>query len=88
MDTIPGFDYWDFTERLETTGWGINLKVGIIAWPVDWLRIGAAVHTPTYYYGLNDKWYTTTEARLGPDFNRKAHQQVNIIIPLAPHYAL
>lgn len=72
MDTIPGFDYWNFTERLETTGWGINLKLGIIAWPVDWLRLGAAVHTPTYYYGLSDKWYTTTEARLGPDFNRKS----------------
>ncbi len=71
-DTIPGFNYWNFTERVETRGWGINLKLGVIAWPVDWLRVGAALHTPTHFYGLRDIWYTSTEAQLGPDFNRKS----------------
>jgi hypothetical protein len=70
-DTISGFDYWSFKERVETRGWGVNLKLGVIVWPVDWLRLGVAMHTPTYFYGLSDTWYTTTEARLGPDFNRK-----------------
>jgi hypothetical protein len=70
-DTIPFFDNWNYSETLETRGWGINLKLGIIAWPVDWLRVGAAFHTPTYYYGLKDIWYTSTDAQLGPDYNRK-----------------
>jgi len=70
-DTIAFFDEWNYRETLETRGWGINLKLGAILWPVDWLRIGAAFHTPTYYYGLNDVWYTSTDARLGPDYNRK-----------------
>lgn len=70
-DTIPGFNYWNFKERVETKGWGVNLKLGVIAWPVDWLRLGVALHTPTYFYGLNDTWYTTTEAQLGPDYNIK-----------------
>lgn len=70
-DTIPGFDYWNFTENLETRGWGINLKLGVIAWPLDWLRVGVAFHTPTYFYGLQDTWYTSTDAKLGPDYNRR-----------------
>jgi hypothetical protein len=70
-DTIAFFDEWNYRETLETHGWGINLKLGAILWPVDWLRIGAAFHTPTYYYGLKDVWYTSTDAQLGPDYNRK-----------------
>lgn len=70
-DTIPFFDEWNYNETRETRGWGINLKVGVIAWPIDWLRVGAAFHTPTYFYGLKDVWYTSTDAQLGPDYNRK-----------------
>lgn len=70
-DTIPFFDNWNYNETRETRGWGINLKLGVIAWPVDWLRVGAAFHTPTYFYGLKDVWYTSTDAQLGPDYNRK-----------------
>jgi hypothetical protein len=70
-DTIPGFDYWTYKESLTTKGWGINLKLGIIAWPLDWLRVGAAFHTPTAFYELTDYYKTTTEAKLGPDYNAK-----------------
>ena len=70
-DTIPGFEEWSYTEHLDTRGWGINLKLGIIAWPVEWLRLGAAFHTPTLYYGMNDIWYTSTESRLDGYVNRK-----------------
>jgi hypothetical protein len=33
----------------ETTGSGVNLKVGAIYRPVSFLRLGLAIHTPTYY---------------------------------------
>jgi hypothetical protein len=40
------------------SGWGVNGKLGVIVKPLQWLRFGAAVQTPTYYrlsesdYGL------------------------------------
>ncbi|NOU48862.1 MAG: hypothetical protein HOO86_17630 [Bacteroidales bacterium] len=70
-DTIPGFDSWSYTEDLESTGWGVNLKLGVIAWPVEWLRLGAAFHTPTLYYGMQDSWRTTTESNLDGPYYRK-----------------
>ncbi len=63
-DTIPDFKSWSITERLATSGWGINLKLGAIVKPTDWLRIGAAFHTPTYYWSMSDTWSTTTTADL------------------------
>ncbi|MBL7882733.1 MAG: hypothetical protein JNL69_01590 [Bacteroidia bacterium] len=46
-DTIAGFKSFSFTNTLNTEGRGVNFKVGAIFMPVDWLRVGAAVHTPT-----------------------------------------
>jgi len=62
-DTIATFDNWSVTEDLYTRGMGVNFKIGAIVRPVDWLRIGAAFHTPTYYWGMRDTWstYTTSE---------------------------
>ena len=42
-------DVFDFNENYEANGTGINLKVGAIYRPVEMLRIGFALHTPTYY---------------------------------------
>ena len=47
------FKYMHFTERLSTSGTGINLKLGAIIKPSDYFRFGLALHTPTYYQ-LND----------------------------------
>ncbi len=63
-DTIPYFDNWSTTENLTTTGWGINLKIGAIIKPIDWLRIGASFHTPTYYWSMSDNWITNTTSYL------------------------
>jgi long-subunit fatty acid transport protein len=43
-------------EILETRGSGFNFKLGAIARVNDWLRLGAAFHTPTYYSNMEDKW--------------------------------
>jgi len=63
-DTIPQFDDWSVTEYLSTTGMGVNFKIGVIVRPIDWLRIGAAYHTPTYYWGLTDNWNTYTTSNV------------------------
>lgn len=49
------FDYAAYTEELKTSGVGLNLKAGIIFKPMESLRLGLAVHSPTYY-SLEDKY--------------------------------
>jgi hypothetical protein len=41
------------------SGWGVNGKLGIIVKPIQWLRIGAAIQTPTVYrLNEHDNGYT------------------------------
>lgn len=46
-DTNPFFNELQFNENLQTSGTGINLKIGAIYIPVHPVRLGLAVHTPT-----------------------------------------
>ncbi len=48
-------------EYIQTKGRGINLKFGTIVRVTNWLRLGAAYHTPSAYK-LTDKWEVSTEA--------------------------
>lgn len=57
------FKYFTVDEYLSTTGVGINLKLGVIVKPVDQLRIGLALHTPTLY-NVKDMYATTITADL------------------------
>lgn len=56
-------NYWLQEETFSTTGWGVNGKLGIIAYPARWIRLGASFHTPTRY-DLTDTWRTETEAHI------------------------
>ncbi|HVZ55183.1 MAG TPA: hypothetical protein VG870_00875 [Chitinophagaceae bacterium] len=49
------FNYAAFSDHLKTTGVGVNLKAGILYKPADFLRLGLAFHSPTYY-SLEDKY--------------------------------
>ncbi|MFC2111224.1 OmpP1/FadL family transporter [Bacteroidota bacterium] len=48
-DTIQGFKSFTVYDNLETKGSGFNFKFGMIYRINDWVRVGAAVHTPTFY---------------------------------------
>lgn len=48
---------YGFNQRLETWGTGLNAKFGLIYKPIESLRLGVAVHTPTYYH-LHDSYDT------------------------------
>ncbi|MBK9733743.1 MAG: hypothetical protein IPO92_01745 [Saprospiraceae bacterium] len=48
-DEIATFDNLEFTERLNTSGVGINFKAGFTYKPTNILRFGAAFHSPTWY---------------------------------------
>lgn len=62
-DTIKNFKSFAYSQDLTTKGSGVNFKLGIIVKPTDWLRIGAAVHTPTVI-GLKDEYSSTMHSDL------------------------
>lgn len=55
---IAGFNEFQFDEHLKTYGTGLNFKFGLLYRPLDFIRIGAAIHTPTFY-SLSDEWSTS-----------------------------
>lgn len=54
-DTIPDFKHMTYNYYLETHGTGFNFKLGFIYRITDWMRVGAAIHTPTFYF-MKDNW--------------------------------
>jgi len=55
------FDAFYIDDRLETRGTGFNFKFGFILRPADFIRIGGAVHTPTWF-NMRDYWDRYTES--------------------------
>ncbi len=54
-NTNNAFGYNDYRSTLSTRGTGVNLKLGAIFIPTDIVRIGLAVHTPTWF-GMQDTY--------------------------------
>ena len=66
------FDQWSMMERIDTKGWGVNLKLGAIVQPLDFIRIGAAFHTPTYFW-LEETYQTAVESYVyGRRYNKES----------------
>jgi len=57
-NTDNNFASSTLTEKLSTQGIGLNLKLGAIYKAADNLRVGLAIHSPTYY-GLKDTYYAS-----------------------------
>jgi hypothetical protein len=49
--------YFDRIEDLETHGSGFNFKVGMIYRVSDWLRVGTAFHSPSWFNNMRDYWH-------------------------------
>ncbi len=43
-------DWYVFNEDFTIKGWGMNAKLGVIYRPINLLRFGLAIHTPTFYH--------------------------------------
>lgn len=60
------------------TGSGANLKFGLIFRPIDMLRVGFAVHTPTWMHMRSSGWaetdYNYTPDGFGPDRTQSGHE--------------
>ncbi len=48
-NTNNDFAYSEWNDKLKTNGFGLNVKLGLIFKPTDFVRLGLAVHSPTYY---------------------------------------
>ena len=62
-DTLNYFNSLLLSQRLETSGSGINFKFGFIYRIQDWVRISGAVHTPTSYF-MDDKFSSVLNSDL------------------------
>ena len=58
VGNIPFVDDFTFNTYLRTTGTGVNFKLGAIFKPTNELRLGLAVHTPTFY-SMQDSYDNT-----------------------------
>lgn len=54
--TELNYNSFYFTRNLETNGWGVNGRLGLIIRPNNNLRIGGTIHTPTMLR-LTDEYY-------------------------------
>ncbi len=75
---VPFFNQLSFTEDISTTGAGFNAKLGLIYRLNQTVRLGLAVHTPTFFR-LTDEWdnsmvynFTFPDDETGEVFNNPA----------------
>lgn len=61
LNQFDSLNQFEFTEYLNTTGRGFNLKFGFIYRPTDFFRIGGAIHTPTWY-NMDDNYSNSMAA--------------------------
>ena len=65
------FNNFEYIDQYSTRGAGINLKMGLIYKPKDYIRLGLAMHTPTYMFSLTDQ--RTTDLNTDTeDYNGKS----------------
>ena len=56
-----------FTDDFETTGIGVNLKLGIIYRPREYIRLGLALHSPSFIYQSDERKTSIYNKREGSD---------------------
>ncbi len=61
-NSIFDFKSLGFSQNLTTHGYGINLKLGMIYRADDWVRIGVAFHTPTFY-SMTDEYTNSMNSK-------------------------
>ncbi len=57
-DTMKYFKSFSIEDDLKTTGSGTNFKFGVLYQPFSFVRFGGAIHTPTFFYKIEDEYST------------------------------
>lgn len=65
-NNIDYFNEMQFDSYLRTSGTGYNVKLGVIFKPTNEIRLGAAIHTPTFY-NLHDIFETSMNSSITYD---------------------
>ena len=65
-NTTNHFSMFEYTDNFTTKGMGINARIGIIYRPLDYIRLGLAIHTPTYMSLTDTRTTTLTTAVENP----------------------
>ena len=85
-DQIAGIDHYSLYTTQKNTGTGVNLKLGIIYQPASFVRIGAAFHTPTYYWKIKDNFsrelYTQLSNGSNLDYSYDNYNSFTLTTPL------
>ncbi|MBP5740182.1 MAG: hypothetical protein J6W59_00300, partial [Bacteroidales bacterium] len=61
-------------DQFKAKGVGVNFGLGVILRPIDQIRIGAAVHTPSFFissnedYGIEEDWNSSIITRMDRDY--------------------
>ena len=77
LDTIGAFDEFTAHYNSSTEGIGINLKIGVLCQPADFVRFGMAFHTPTYYGKLKNTYDSDIYAKFnGKSYNDESPEGV------------
>lgn len=67
-------DFYNFNESRKLNGIGFNLKLGAIYRPIPEIRLGAAIHSPTWYgveHTLENSVYSTFATSNDPSVGRE-----------------
>jgi long-subunit fatty acid transport protein len=77
VPTVPTFRSLNYYNDLHTRGTGYNFKFGLIYKPTDWIRIGAAIHSPTWYPGMKDEWAASIQSSFDSTYwNRTVYSPI------------
>ncbi len=74
---VSEFNSLEFGQTLKTNGTGFNFKLGAIYRVTDMIRLGAALHTPTFY-NLEDEFQTNMKSDL-ESFGRDSKKSEKLI---------
>lgn len=70
QDTIADFTSFTKTDYLSATANGFNIKFGLIYRPVKWLRLGGAIHSPSFFEVDENFKSVTVSTVLGSTFSQ------------------
>ena len=70
LNNTSALEEFTFREFLKTSGAGVNFKIGAILRPTKNLRLGIALHTPTYY-NLDERYDTFMSSQFTPSMNNQ-----------------
>lgn len=73
---IPYFNNYRFNSYFSTYGIGHNFKFGVIYKPINEVRLGVSIHTPTYYH-LYDDFNTVMNSSVTYNDGSESYEQIS-----------